>query len=134
MIKKDIDSGVVFLLGGTIYPAIEILTRGRTHWTMAATGGLALVCLYRYNKKHPAQPIWKKCLAGAGIITGLEFAVGCVANLIFDWHVWDYSNCPLNILGQVCLPFTALWYLLCIPGFQLCGLLEKGLRKKQRLL
>ena len=25
---------------------------------------------------------------------------------------WDYSDMPFNILGQVCLPFSALWVLL----------------------
>lgn len=127
---KQYEEPTVFLLGGTLYPAIELLTRGRTHWTMAATGGLALMLLYRYHKKHKTTPLWKKCLAGTGIITALEFVVGCGANLVFDWNVWDYSNCPMNLLGQVCLPFSAIWFLLCIPGYYLCGKLEDGLTKR----
>lgn len=123
---------VVFLLGGMLYPAIELLTRGRTHWTMAATGGLALLLLYRHNKTHKNQPLWKKCLVGAGIITGLEFGVGCITNLILDWHVWDYSNCPMNVFGQICLPFSAIWFALCVPGYFLCDRLERGLCKKRK--
>ena len=28
--------------------------------------------------------------------------------------VWDYSNMPFNILGQICLPFTILWFFISI--------------------
>lgn len=29
-----------------------------------------------------------------------------------DWNVWDYSNMPFNLLGQICLPFTVIWFFL----------------------
>lgn len=28
------------------------------------------------------------------------------------WNVWDYSNMPFNLLGQICLPFTVIWFFL----------------------
>ena len=27
-------------------------------------------------------------------------------------NVWNYSALPLNIMGQICLPFSLLWLLL----------------------
>ena len=24
--------------------------------------------------------------------------------------VWDYSGVPQNVLGQICLPFSAIWF------------------------
>lgn len=34
----------------------------------------------------------------------------------FGWNVWDYNNMPLNLLGQICLPFTVLWFFLSAVG------------------
>ena len=50
--------------------------------------------------------------AGAGIITGLELISGIIVNIILDWNVWDYSNLPGNLLGQICPQFTVLWFFL----------------------
>lgn len=46
--------------------------------------------------------------------------VGVADNLILHWNVWDYTDMPLNLYGQICLPFTILWFFLCIPALWLC--------------
>ena len=38
-----------------------------------------------------------------------EFVTGCIVNLWLGWNVWDYSNMPYNLLGQICPQFIALW-------------------------
>ena len=48
-------------------------------------------------------------LIGGAIITVVEFVSGCIINLWLGWNVWDYSHIPLNILGQICLPFFFAW-------------------------
>lgn len=53
-------------------------------------------------------------LAGAALVTAAEFAVGCVVNLLLGWNVWDYSGWRVQLLGQICLVFCLLWYLLCL--------------------
>ena len=58
----------------------------------------------------PDRPLWQRALLGAGLITGVEFLSGCVLNLWLRWAVWDYSRLPGNLLGQICLPFTLLWF------------------------
>ena len=108
-----------FLMGFFIYSLIEIVCRGFTHWTMSLTGGLVLALLYAVNSRRTVTLI-RSCFAGSLIITALEFAVGVFDNLIMDWNVWDYSDMPLNLLGQICLPFTGLWFALCIPAYFLC--------------
>ena len=25
-------------------------------------------------------------------------------------NVWDYSHVPMNFMGQICVPFTLLWF------------------------
>ena len=54
---------------------------------------------------------WKQCIIGSFVVTGIEFVSGCIVNLWLGWNVWDYSNMPLNLLGQICLPFSLLWVL-----------------------
>lgn len=110
---------IVFLTGGVIYSLIEILFRGFTHWTMTLTGGLCLLILFTvFSEKKMSLPA--KCLFGAFVITSLEFAVGCIVNIILGWDVWDYSHCPYNLWGQICLPFSAAWFLITIPVDLLC--------------
>ena len=48
--------------------------------------------------------------AGAAAVTLLELATGLIVNRWLGWNVWDYSDMPLNFMGQICLPFTLLWF------------------------
>ncbi|MDE5946445.1 MAG: putative ABC transporter permease [Oscillospiraceae bacterium] len=114
-------------MGFFIYSLIEILNRGYTHWTMALTGGMVLMTLYEINRKS-AMTLVKSCFIGALFITSTEFSVGIVVNKIFQWNVWDYSEVPLNVMGQICLPFTFLWFMLCIPAYFLCRFIHNRLR------
>jgi uncharacterized membrane protein len=82
---------------------------------MLITGGIVFVALYYYNSKNENAPLWQKALIGTFIITTIEFVVGCIVNLWLGWHVWDYSGFAYNVLGQICIAFTALWFFLCIP-------------------
>lgn len=51
------------------------------------------------------------------LITVIEFIIGIVFNIILKENVWDYSNMPLNIMGQICVPFSAIWFLLSFIAF-----------------
>jgi uncharacterized membrane protein len=113
--KKVIENIQIFLIGAILYCSIEILFRGYTHWTMFFAGGLCLVILYNTFLHYKQLSLFKKCLLGSLIITFVEFAFGFVFNMLFDWNVWDYSHFRFNIMGQVCLLFTALWFFLSVP-------------------
>ena len=113
--------GVLFLIGGRVYTWIELLWRGYTHWTMFLLGGLCFVIMGLLNEYHIP---WHWCLlrqsvVSACIITVFEFFTGCIVNLWLGWKVWDYSDLPLNILGQVCLYFFLLWIPLSTLGIVL---------------
>ena len=99
-------------MGAVGYGAIETVFRGFTHWTMILTGGAVLVTLYLLNKQFPDAAFVTKCVAGGFVITIYEFTVGCIVNLWFGWNVWDYSQHPLNLWGQISPLFTFLWFLL----------------------
>ena len=101
---------VLIGIGGMLYVLIEILFRGHSHWTMFCVGGLCFWLIGLLNEILPWEmPLWKQCIIGATIVTAVEFLSGCIINIWFGWNVWDYSNIPFNVLGQICLPFSIAW-------------------------
>lgn len=120
---------IIFGLGAFIYGAIEVIVRGYTHWTMALTGGAVMALFMLINRSRDVN-ILLRCLLGALVITSLEFAVGAVVNLGLGWNVWDYSEKPFNIMGQICPLFTLGWFALSLPGFMLCTAVEKRLSSR----
>ena len=107
-----------------MYSLIEIVVRGYTHWSMALTGGLVLAIFYDINSRK-AITLIKNCIIGAIIITLIELMVGIFVNRLMHWEVWDYSDMPLNILGQICLPFSIAWFFISIPAYYLCRAIRK---------
>ncbi len=108
---------IIFLMGGFIYGAIEILYRGHTHPSMFITGGLCLVWVGGLNSFFSVRlPVIVQMLIGSVIITGAEFLCGLIVNVGFGMHVWDYSNIPFNIMGQVCLLFICIWFAISLPA------------------
>ncbi len=118
--KRFFEFSTVFWIGGAVYNMIEILWRGYTHWTMTLTGGACFAVLYFLHVYAVHLPFFLRCLYGACAITLLEFAAGCIVNLWLGWRVWDYSNVPLNLCGQVCLLYSVLWLGLCALAAPLC--------------
>lgn len=111
---------ILFDVGGLLYILIELIWRGWSHWTMFALGGVCFVCLGLINEVLPWEmELWKQVLIGACIVTALEFLIGCIVNLWLGWNVWDYSNLPGNILGQISPPFFVLWLPVSLAGILL---------------
>lgn len=109
---------ILFLIGGRLYTWIEILWRGYTHWSMFVLGGGCFVIMgllneykFRWNQSLAAQSVVSAC-----IITLFELITGCVVNIWMGWNVWDYSNLPFNLFGQVCLYYFLLWIPLSTVG------------------
>ena len=110
----------LWLVGGGIYIGMELTFRGRSHWTMFLLGGVCFVCLGLINELIPWQvPLIKQMLIGTIIITYFEFITGCIVNIWLGWGIWDYSNIPGNILGQICPEFSFLWFWISGAGIVL---------------
>ena len=58
-------------------------------------------------------------LIGGTIITILEFITGCIVNLWLGWNIWDYSELPYNLLGQISLFSSIGWVGLSLVGILL---------------
>ncbi len=112
---RFVQRAMIFFIGAFGYYGIEVLFRGYSHWTMFLTGGIAFLCLFALFNSRCPLPYWVLCLMGAAMITSIEFAVGIVVNRWLNWSVWDYSALPYNLSGQVCLLFSGIWFVLCIP-------------------
>lgn len=103
----------LFITFGSIYILIELIFRGHSHWSMFICGGLSAMEIGMLNEIFKwNDPIWLQMLCGSFIITLNEFFTGIIVNLILKWNVWDYSDMPLNIMGQICIPFMILWFIL----------------------
>jgi len=119
---------LLFSTGGILYFLIEILWRGYSHFSMFLCGGLCFAGIYLINCTCRRAPCLLRWIYGALLITVIEFLCGVTVNLVLGWNVWDYADLPLNLFGQVCLPFTLIWFALCIPADLLCTLFRRLFR------
>ena len=111
---------VLFSIGAFIYAAIEILWRGYTHWTMMVLGGLLFLLLGNLNNwLEWDTPLWKQVLAGTVAVLSAEFLTGLIVNVWLGLNVWDYSQMPFNLLGQICPQFVPAWAFLSLVGIVL---------------
>lgn len=101
---------VAFLAGGNLYCIIELLYRARTHYSMFFCAGFAVIILLHIFASTKDIGFLKFALIASAVITALEFVFGIIFNIILKMNVWDYSNVPMNILGQICIPFSLIWF------------------------
>ena len=107
---------LLFTAGGFIYGAIEIIDRGFTHISMFIVGGVCFVLIGMLEYAKRDIPVTVRMIISAAIITALELISGVIVNLWLQLNVWDYSNEPLNFLGQICVRASAIWFFLSFVG------------------
>ena len=118
--KKFLKYPILFCVGGFVYYMIEILSRGFSHWSMFILGGLCFVIIGSLNEILGRKTtLFPQMLLGAGIITLLEYITGCIVNIKLGWNVWDYSDKPFNVNGQICLQATLAWFALSLVAIVL---------------
>ncbi len=104
-------------VGGVLYVLIEWAWRGWSNWTMFILGGLCFIYLGLINEILSWNtPLWQQILIGTAGITALEFLTGCIVNLWLGWNIWDYSDMPCNVLGQICPQYMLLWVPVSLAG------------------
>ena len=109
-------------LGGTIYYTIECIFRGFSHWSMFILGGICFLFFGLQGKETSwTEPLWKQVLRCTTFVVSCEFITGIIVNKWMGWEVWDYSDQPYHVWGQICLPFATLFSGLCVVGIWLCA-------------
>ena len=116
----------LLLFGGVVYYCIELGFRARSHWTMALCGALCFLAIYKINERLSHRSVFFCALLGAAMITALELILGYILNIRLGWHVWDYSDLPLHLAGQICPEFSLIWFLLCIPVSAISRTMQKS--------
>lgn len=120
-------------IGGSIYLLIELAWRGYTHWTMGVVGGICFVLLGSINKWAPLRSsLLAQATAGTLFVTSVELIAGIILNIWLHLAVWDYSNEPLNLYGQICVPYMLLWFPLSFAAIMLYAWLNYLLFRSDR--
>lgn len=133
MIRRMGKALTLAAIGGGAYIAIELLWRGHTHWTMAVLGGLCFVLIGAINEYISWDiPLILQGVLGAAIVTLAELAAGVVLNLWLGLGIWDYSNRPMNLWGQICLEYAMLWVPLSVVAVVLDDWLRYWLWAEER--
>jgi len=116
----------IYTIGSAVYSLIEIVFRGHTHWTMVIAGGVVFLFLYKISKLTEQSYYTTQIIIFTVFITTIELILGIILNKILKLNVWDYSNRPVNLFGQINLFNSLLWLLLSIP----CTVICKRLRNR----
>lgn len=104
--------------GGSTYVTLEVFWRSRSHWSMFILAALVFLVVDLLNEVW-SWNLLTQTIVGTILATAMEFITGCIVNLWLGWDVWDYSQMPLNILGQICPQFTALWAVIIVVAIAL---------------
>jgi len=116
---------IIFLTGGFGYNILELLWRGRTHPSMFIAGGLCLFSIYIISRYFKELSLFKKSLLSAAVITTVEIIFGVIVNIRMNLDVWDYSVLPLNLIGQVSLIYSFIWFFISFFIIKVFDYLEK---------
>ncbi len=104
-------------LGGSAYYMIEILFRGYSHWSMFLLAGTCMIFFAQQGIwVQWKDPMWRQFLRSMLFLLCGEFITGILVNGIFQWQVWDYSDEPFNLFGQICLLYAVFFSGLCVVG------------------
>ena len=102
--------------GGLAYILIELLWRGRSHWSMFLVGGICFEVIGTIHRCCRRLPLMVRGGLCSAAVTGIEGISGCILNLGLKLDVWDYSRMKWNWKGQICALYSLLWVLLSIAA------------------
>lgn len=111
---------LLFFLGGFLYGTVEICSRGYSHISMFLAGGICFLGIGLINEVLPeTTSLTSQMILSAILVTVVEFITGIIVNLWLKLDVWDYSDKPYNLLGQICLLYSFYWFFLSLPAILL---------------
>lgn len=111
---------VLFLIGGVLFNLVEFLWRGYSFFEMTVVGGLCFVLIGGINELFPwDMALTSQMLLSAAAITVVELGAGLIFNVWLGLGLWDYSDQCYQFMGQICLLYFNLWFLLSAIGILL---------------
>ena len=122
--KKILEYGFLWFFGGSIYYSLETLFRGFSHISMFILGGVCMMFFaFQGRAVNWSESLLKQGLRCTIFIISGEFITGIFVNKQLKLMIWDYTNMPIHLFGQICLPFAVLFYCLSILGIMTSGYL-----------
>ena len=122
LMKKLSEYLFLWALGGTLYYSIELMFRGFSHWSMFLLGGICLLFFWLQGSKTEwSDPMWVQVIRCTIFVVSCEFITGIIVNKWLGWGVWDYSDEPFHLFGQICLLFAMIF-----SGFAVIGIILSG--------
>lgn len=117
MKKRLIPYIVIFNVSGLIYILLELLWRGRSHWTMFICAGLCGLVMAAVNDNWLdfETDFRIQVFVCALMCSTMEFFFGIVFN--GDFSIWDYRGLwgTLHVFGdQVNILFFGVWILISV--------------------
>ena len=110
----------LWALGGMLYYVIEVIFRGFSHWSMFVLGGICMMfCGQQGVWTKWEDPLWMQVVRCSIFVTAGEFITGIIVNKWLKLNVWDYSDQPFHLLGQICFAFIILFSGLCVIAIYL---------------
>lgn len=108
---------ILFLIGGGAYYTIELIWRSYSHPSMFVLGGFCFVLIGLINEFYDWELLlWKQMLIASLVVMVAEFVAGAILNIWLGLDIWDYSNLRFNLLGQISLGYSILWFFLSLPA------------------
>ncbi len=131
--KRLLEYGFLWFLGGSLYYAFEMAFRGFSHWSMFVLGGICMAFFaFQGFATHWREPMWKQVIRCTVFVTASEFITGLIVNKWLKLGVWDYSDQPFQLFGQICLPFAVIFSGLCAAGIPLSGYLMHWIFREEK--
>ena len=115
--KKIFKYIILLIYGGVIYYFIELIYRGFSHQSMILVGGICFVFIGLSNERYTYEmSLVKQMIISSIIVTVIEFVAGLILNVWLKLYIWDYSKLSFNLLGQISLQTSVMWFFLSLPA------------------
>lgn len=118
----------IFLVMAFTYMMIELVFRLFTEpssinliqtLSMGVCCGLSGLFADLLNEDEYDAPMFVDAMIASFFTTILEYIFGYVLNIKLGLNIWDYSNMPFNLDGQICLTYSIAWTFLMPFAFWL---------------
>lgn len=135
--KKIWEYILLLCFAGYTYVCLELLFRGRSDVSMLIVASICSIPIIFLNNIFSFEmDFLLQVIICTFSTTGIEYLAGQFF-VNKDHQIWDYSNIPFNLNGQICLRFMIIWFVIAaimIPLFDyLQYLIFDGLRPYYRL-
>lgn len=80
---------------------------------MMIAGGICFILIGLINEVYSWEVAFvSQMVISSTIITAVEFISGLIVNVWMGLDVWDYSGQPYNLMGQICILYSIIWFFL----------------------